>query len=109
MLTAIEALGPSLSVYALVSNTNGPAIFASSTMDVIVSDGLVRSQNMNAICVCHEGTTVTVTGAEVDADYTVAAGKELSVQSKTLTDLLSRFRLAEAQDDDPETVQENSR
>ncbi len=62
---AIEALGPSLTILGLVSSTNGPAIFAASTMDVTVSGGLVRSQTMNAICVKHDGATVTVTGGSV--------------------------------------------
>lgn len=63
--SAIEAIGPTLTLNGLVSCKNGPAICSYSSMDITISGGLVQSKSMNAICFYSDGATVTVTGGSV--------------------------------------------
>jgi len=63
--TAIEAIGPTLTLNGLVSSENGPAICSYSSMDITISGGLVQSKSMNAICFYKDNATVTVTGGSV--------------------------------------------
>ena len=63
--TAIEAIGPTLTLNGLVSSENGPAICSYSSADITVSGGLVQSKSMNAICFYKDNATVTVTGGSV--------------------------------------------